>query len=130
MPNTATRTPHTSTTWASIDNHLTPEKNLGWMVMSDLEHELAGKSALSIETARNLIFAADSGLPIVLAWERRIEEQIERTETTVVVEYIYGPVGNQPGRARVRYCGFAHYLYLDTIVEAVIPKTKTTYRKA
>lgn len=119
-----------SITWASIDHHLTPEKNLGWMVMSDLERELVWNSTLNLETARNLILAVDSGLPIVLAWERRIKEQIKRTETTVVVECIYSPVGNQPGRARVRYCGFAHYLNLDTIIEAVIPEIKTAYRKA
>lgn len=146
---TMTRKPFTSTTWANLaSTGLLPRAQhvrahtdpLYWTDLADLEHELVALSAaagwkrsLTLETAKSLVSACYGGYPVMLTWDIKMselhfgEQHVERKRTAVIVDQIFPPSGNQPGRMQIRYCGFGHDVYMHEVVEAHVFDTVTTW---
>lgn len=122
----------TDTTWSTLPHEqLTPDVRLGWEAQSDLGHELAERSNLTIEQARLLVSAVGYALPVVLTWTNTVYEYYtsdrrgtETHTTAVIVTRIHPGQGDPgyPGIIRVNYWGFSHDIYLNKIVDVVTPE--------
>jgi hypothetical protein len=132
MPNTTpTRKPLTDATWA---DHGTVQGNsqIAWPALSDLEHQLAEARGWDIEIARALMYSVNTLMPIVLTWDTQLNGaygepgRIERTTTTVIVNYVTNPHKDSPA-IRIRHCGFGHEVRMERIVSAKVPETTVEY---
>lgn len=133
---TAARKPFTSVTWEDV-RQVDHRSTLHWDAQSDLAHELADRTALTYEQARELIAAAQSGLPLVVTWDTALRGElagrIERRTVTAVVTYLNPPPAEEarrasyPGQAYLRHCGFAHPIYLNQIRAAHVPESTTEF---
>jgi len=132
------RRPLTATTWADLPHGLlASQQRLGWEAEADLAHQLAEVTHLTGEQARDLVSLAAAGLPLILTWRTRLNDErgrpgcgrVETTRATVLVTQVQPPLPHTsyPGEVRVRYTGFGHGVYLSQIVDVQVPQTERTY---
>lgn len=119
------------------------KRPLYWDDLHDLERELVDLSAtakelggwkrsLDVETAKHLVDACYGAYPVMVTWETRLggrydQPTIETKTTAVIVDQIFAPRGDQPGRMHIRYCGFGHPVHLHEVVEAHVHDTVVTF---
>ena len=127
--------PLTDVTWDEFRRTpLTGQARLGWEAQSDLGHELAAATHLTVDQARTLVSMTTAGLPVVLEWTTELYDLgcTEITRATVLVDHIIPPSATHPdsvrGSVRVRYPGFGHPISLDRITDVTCAETTRTYR--
>lgn len=95
------------------------QRRLSWMTQSDLGYDLAEREGIDDQMGRRLIEATCSGLPLTITWQKPIRDgRFERTTATALVQMVV------PGRIRVSYWGFEHFVYIADLVEVSVPRTK------
>lgn len=127
------RKPLTLIKWDTV-KQISRKDGLGWPEQSDLAHELAGRTHLTVDQARVLVSAAENGLPVDLTWKASLSEGATETKTTaVIVDSLEAPhpvhMDSVPGMVRLRYWGFSHYVYLPNILDAKAPEVAYSYAK-
>lgn len=126
----ATRKPLTNTTWESVNNRVMKSSVLHWDQQCDLGYELAEMTSyLDVPQSRLLVDYTCSGFPLILTWTTRARgAKVQTTKANVIVEWIDAPAGEtMPGKVRVRYPGFAHYVYIPAIVSVEQFNTEYTF---
>jgi len=127
--------PFTASTWADHElRGLAPATApaRGWMAQADLAHELAARvEHIDLDTARVLVEAATSGLPVELTWEVVCQDRdrtISRTTATVIITQLFGPSSHSSGRIYHRRWGFSGPIAVDALRSARVHRT--TYDRA
>lgn len=94
------------------------QRRLSWMTQSDLGYDLAEREGIDDQMGRRLIEATCSGLPLTITWQKPIRDgRFERTTATALVQMVV------PGRIRVSYWGFEHFVHIADLVEVGVPLT-------
>lgn len=114
----------TDVTWESLgmqygrDLHR-DQNDIGWMGQHDLSVELwRVVKHWDYESAASAVEAAGSHLPVLITWAARSPHAVDQVEVHTgyaIIEYVSASTDDALVRLRLRYSGFAHYVYASQV---------------
>jgi len=112
----------TDVTWESLGHQygraIHDAPLVSWMAQHDLSVELwRVVKHWDYESAASAVEAAGSHLPVLITWTARsphAADQVEVHTGYAIIEYVAMSPSSDP-RLRLRYSGFAHYVYASQV---------------